>query len=801
MTVELNEQRRKVFLDRYAKKDENGESTEKTVEEAWDRVACAISTSKVENDEFRKLLDDFKFVPGGRIMAGAGAGTEQTLYNCYVIPVEPHESTRQAKPDVGNDSREAIFDTIGRMVDIMSRGGGVGINWSVLRPSGAYLSRVSGTSSGPVGWMDVASKAVGEVEQGGSRRGAAMFMIDDWHPDVLNFIEAKRDNTKINNANVSVAVSEGFMEAVESDSEWDFVFPDTSDPKYNLEWDGDISKWRESGHRIIRYDTVRARDVWESIVSSAHASGEPGLVFLERYNDASTGRHAERIISVNPCGEQGLGAYSVCNLGSLNLVKYIRVDADHPAVVTDFDFSALAYDARTATRFLDNVIDKSFYWDHRSEDAQKKLRRIGLGVLGLADALIYLGIRYGSPEAVEFTEKVFRVMKDSAIEESMILASEKGTAGAYTDEVWDRPYLKEYVDRKYHGVRPESGLRNLFFLTQAPTGTTSILAGANSGIEPYFAEKYIRKDRTGTHEVWAAPWQQYSLAHLDRVGGPRDSFPDYFVTTKDITVEEHIAMQAAVQKYVDSSVSKTINAPKDQTVEEVDKAYRLAYDSGLKGVTYYRDGSRDVQVLYNENTETEDLRPQLEEALARVAELEAEVFSGPMATDYRRPGKVSGSTLRLNTSMGTMYLTINHDEAGNPVEVFVNVGKAGSDVMAMGEAVGRLVSLGLQKGISLDAISKQLVGVGGTSSFNPGLVHAIGKALDSYEAPKPLGTFSATGPDGVEVEGIVTSYKADPLEQSASPAFSGSVCPDCLELTLIREEGCLKCHSCGYSAC
>jgi ribonucleoside-diphosphate reductase alpha chain len=764
MAVALNSQRTIAFEDRYALRNGENKLVEHTPEEMWDRVAYSIGDTKEEREQYRKLLDNFKFVPGGRIMAGAGAATEQTFYNCYVIPVE-------TKTDKGNDSREAIFETIATMVDIMSRGGGVGINWSTLRPSGSYLSRVSGTSSGPVGWMGVASSAVGEVEQGGSRRGAAMFMLDDWHPDLLKFIEAKRDYTKITNANVSVAISDEFMAAVKDGRDWTLRFPETTDADYNADWDGDIGKWDAGGHRTNDYGTYPARELWRAIVESAHASGEPGIVFLGRYNALSTGRHSERIISVNPCGEQGLGAYSVCNLGSMNIDAYVSDDGF-------FDRQSFAMDAAWAFRFLDAVIDKSFYWDERTREQQKKLRRVGLGTMGLADALLKMKMRYGSDEAVKFTEDVFRVLKDTAIEESMTLAEEKGPAGAYTGDVWSRPYLSEYSERNETGDIP---LRNLFFLTQAPTGTTSTLAGVSSGIEPHFAWEYTRNDRTGIHQIKVPAYEKWVASY-----GP--NLPDYFVTSNEVSVEDHIRMQAAAQKYIDSSVSKTINGPNSHTVEDVDKAYMLAYDSGLKGLAYFRNGSGRKQVLTVDEEPDTMILDWLKEKDARIAQLEEELLVGPRASGWRRPANLTGVTSRLNTSMGTLYLTINKDERGNPVEIFVNVGKAGSDVMAMGEAVGRLVSLSIQRGIPLRDIANQLVGVGGTSRFNPGLVHAIGRALADESAQTQ-----------------VADYQADPKPSEPAkvliPSSGGELCPECGQFSFVREEGCQKCYNCDFSAC
>lgn len=781
MAIELNGQREIAFLDRYAQKDENGDNKEKSVEELWERVARAISDTESEEMSFFEILKDFRFVPGGRILAGAGAGTEQTFYNCYVIPVEPKPSTAAfATKPIGNDSREAIFDTVATMVDIMSRGGGVGINWSTLRPSGSYLSRVSGTSSGPVGWMDVASKAVGEVEQGGSRRGAAMFMLDDWHPDLMRFVEAKKDFTKITNANVSVAVSDSFMEAVKNDESWTLYFPDTTHPDYNTVWNGNLAEWKAGGRGVRSYGTVRARHLWDAIVGAAWASGEPGVVFLERYNKLSTASGIETIISVNPCGEQGLGPYSVCNLGSLNLTTFVNADRDGEG---GFDWVVFRESARTATRFLDNVIDKSYYWDERSREQQKKLRRIGLGVMGLADTLLMLGIRYGSPEAVEFTEKVFQTLKDAAIEESVAIASEKGPAEAYHEGLWNRPYLMEYgLRQKSNSLTWLKPLRNLFFLTQAPTGTTSILAGVSSGIEPNFAWTYTRKDRTGVHEIVHPMARKYEGMRIE-------DLPHFMVTANDVSVEEHIAMQAAVQKYVDSSVSKTINGPNSHTVEDVDKAYMLAYDSGLKGLAYFRDGSGRDQVLSTKpKVDESSLATQLAAAYAQIKELEDEIIMKE-GRQWKRPAVMTGETSRLNTSMGTLYLTINRDESGKPVEIFVNVGKAGSDVMAMGEAVGRLVSLSLQRDIPLVDIANQLVGVGGTSQFNPGLVHAIGRKLADESALSRS-----------------EDYQADPNPVEAVPVpvattRIGDICPECQEFSFIREDGCQKCYNCGFSAC
>lgn len=789
-----NEQRATVFLDRYSKKTSEGLPSELTPDQMWVRVANAIGDNDDERSEFFGILDQFKFVPGGRILAGAGIDAEVTYYNCYVIPLETkvRRQSRMAVNEIGRaliasqgdpgaDSRESIFDTTGLMVDIMSRGGGVGINWSTLRPKGAYLKRVNGTTSGPVDWMDVASRAVGVVEQGGSRRGAAMFMLDDWHPDVLGFIEAKRDLGKITNANVSVCVSDAFMSAVENDGDWTFMFPDTTDPEYNTKWDGDLGKWINNGHKTNEYATIKARDMWRKMAEAAWASGEPGVVFLDRYNQLSTGKGIERIISVNPCGEQGLGPYSVCNLGAMNLSEYAKVEA----VGGSFDFGRFATDVQTATRFLDRVVDKNYYFIPENEDIQKRLRRIGLGVMGLADALIKLGLRYGSPEAVEFTEKVFWTMRVNALTQSVKLAEEFGPAPAWDREI---PYRAPYIQGMYGegdeageglwGDIDHFGLRNLFLLTQAPTGTTSILAGVNSGIEPYFAFEYTRVDRTGTHKVFA-PIFSGDVAYAEDA--------PFLVTSNDVTVEEHIAMQAAAQKHIDSSVSKTINGPNSHTVEDVERAYTLAYKSGCKGVAYFRDGSGRDQVLYKDKPASDgpvaDTLESVIEQNVALMESMAELF--PHVIETKRPPVLEGKTIKVKTTAGTAYITVNYND-GRPIEVFINVGKAGSDITELGEAMGRLISLALRKGATLGGVANQLEGIGGNGKFRKPLAHALGEVLTNLNRSEPTPEI---------VDSVVVA------EEPTQTTSLGQMCPDCNNFTVVNEENCSKCYNCGWSAC
>jgi ribonucleoside-diphosphate reductase alpha chain len=735
--TDWTEQRERVYLDRYSLKNADGEPTE-TIDQTWDRVANGIGRNDEEKKAFRSLLEDFKFVPGGRILAGAGTDTEVTFYNCYVIGLKNITS-----PHDGRDSREAIFDTISRMVNIMSRGGGVGINWSVLRPNGSYLKRINGTTTGPIEWMDVASKAVGAVMQGGSRRGAAMFMLDDWHPDVLAFINAKRDLKKITNANISVAVSDAFMKAVKDDEDWTLRFPDTTHHLYNELWDGDIHKWEDAGLPTNIFLMTKARNIWRALAEGAWDNGEPGVIFLDRYNDLSTAKGVEKIVSVNPCGEQGLGEDSVCNLGAMNLAAYIKDGS--------FDWESFGWDVRDAVMFLDNVIDKNYYGDFReTHTSQMKLRRIGLSIMGLADALIYQKIRYGSADSVDFVERVYRTMKEQAIASSIEIAKRRGPAGSWVPDMAERPYLADYHDKE---ALLEHGLRNLFLLTQAPTGTTSILAGVNSGIEPYFAFSYQRKDRTGTWDVEAQIVMEY------RRGTSEYDLPPYFVSANDLSVEDHIRVQAAAQKYIDSSVSKTINAPNEHTIEEVEKAYTLAYDSGLKSVAYFRDGCGRDQVLE---------RPTEKATVTKLN-----------GYDFKRPYALTGQTSKIQTDVGPAFITVNRSEEGEPIEVFVNVGKAGTDLQALSEAIGRVVSIGLQEGITVGKMRDQLLGVGGYGKLIKSLPSAIAWAMAEAEPER----------ETLEV-------------QLAAPAkMSGEACPECQALSLNHTEGCLTCMNCGYSRC
>ncbi|WP_445321760.1 adenosylcobalamin-dependent ribonucleoside-diphosphate reductase [Paenibacillus sp. FSL H3-0310] len=793
---------------------------EKTPEEMWDRLSTAMAsvekTSELQAEwagKFRSILDDWKLVPGGRIAAGAGASEELTLFNCYVIPSP-------------KDSRGGIMQTLSEMTEIMARGGGVGINLSSLRPRRAIVRGVNGSSSGSVSWGGLFSYTTGLIEQGGSRRGALMLMINDWHPDVEDFITVKQTMGQVTNANLSVCVSNGFMKAVKEDLDWDLVFPDTTDPEYNEMWDGDLDKWKAAGKNVIHYRTVKARDVWRTIIESAWKSAEPGVVFMEYYNQMSNSWYFNPIICTNPCGEQGLPGWGVCNLSAVNLSKFYD-EKNH-----DVDWEDLATTTRYSVRFLDNVIDKTPYHFPENEANQKKERRVGLGTMGLAELMIKLNIRYGSPESLEFLDKLYGFMAREAYLASAEIAGEKGSFLAFDTEKYLMSGFMKNIVEAYPEVGEairEHGMRNVTVITQAPTGSTGTMVGTSTGIEPYFAFKYFRQSRLGYDEQFVPIAQEWLEAH------PGEELPDYFVTSMDLSAKDHIRAQAAIQRWVDSSISKTANCPSDFTVEETAELYEMAFDLGCKGVTIYRDGSRDVQVL--ETTKKEDKKEAAtvaaEEATTTVEASTNVVAASPAPQvttkeadkQYKkRPQVLRGATYKINTPFGMAYITIN-DLDGIPAEIFLNVGKAGSDVFAMAEALGRVCSLFLRygdHGEKVELLIKHLKGIGGSGAIGFGanrvesIADAVAKALESHvlnnahddHVPAPI---AAT----LELEDFNEALNAE-LKSSVPSATedghgghhghnhataSRDLCPSCGSASLINIEGCKTCGNCGYSRC
>lgn len=757
--------------------------------EMMDRVSAGIAAVErnkrlrtLWSKNFRWLLEDWKFVPGGRILAGAGTDQDLTFYNCYALPSP-------------QDSREGIISRLGEMTEIMSRGGGVGLNLSSLRPRHAYVKGVNGRSSGAVSWGALYSFVTGLIEQGGSRRGALMLILNDWHPDIFDFINSKRQAGYITNANISVGISDKFMEAVQADGDWELLFPDTSDPAYNAVWDGDLDSWMAAGRKTTHYKTIKARELWDAIIESAWASAEPGVWFRERSNKMSNSWYLYPLVTTNPCAEQPLPGYAVCNLGAINLAQFYDAQAH------DIAWDALGQTVRYAVRFLDNVIDITPYYFEENKRMQSGERRIGLGTMGVAELMIHMQVRYGSDESVVFIDKLYEFIASQAYQASIELAAEKGAFPRFDAERFlQGGFMQTMPESVREGVRTH-GIRNITLLTQAPTGTTGTMVNTSTGIEPFFSWMYYRKSRLGLHQEQSAVVQQWRDTHPDEA-----DLPDYFVTAMELTPEEHIRVQGAFQRWIDSSISKTCNVPNDYTVEQTRELYEYMYALGCKGGTIYRDGSRDEQVLMREGDERAESELANQPSRRKIGQV-----STPHHV-YPRPAKLQGVTVSCATPFGRAYVTINSDEQGYPFEVFITApGKAGSDLQADAEGLGRLISLALRstdphnRQEMLKLIIDQLRGIGGSRSVGFGqsrvtsLPDSVALALEDHYFPKekaqqlglPIGNGARSNP-----------ASASAPNGSAGGGITGAdMCPSCATISLIRIEGCRKCLVCGYSEC
>ncbi len=810
-------------------------------------IASVEKTPEAQNEweeNFRGLMDDWKYVPAGRIFTGAGTGQNLTFYNCYVVPSP-------------KDSRGGIFETLSQMAEIMSRGGGVGINVSTLRPRYSYVKGVNGRSSGAVSWASLYSFVTGLIEQGGSRRGALMLILNVWHPDVVDFINAKKEAGKITNANISVGITDDFMQAVKEDKSWDLVFPDTSDPMYSKHWDGDLNKWKQLGGKVNKYKTVRAQEIWENIISSAWTSAEPGVYFIDRANYLSNSWYFAQLPCTNPCGEQPLPAWGVCNLGHVNLSKHVDYEKH------DVDWNKLKTTVQYAVRFQDNVIDATPYFFDENFKQQMSERRVGMGTIGLAEMLIHLGLRYGAPEAVKFIDKLYQFIAITAYETSVDLAREKGSFSHFDSQKFlESGFMKNMPEYIRHLVG-KYGMRNVTVMTQAPTGTIGTMVGTSTGIEPFFSWTYFRKSRLGVHQEHIKLAKDWMDRH------PDEKLPDHYVTAMELTPEEHVRVQAAVQRWTDSAISKTVNAPEYYTVEQTKKLYEMMYDLGCKGGTIYRDGSRDEQILATDKKKlgkevaAEMEREEAAEAKVQAAaavkaqtapadpetpvpapqppapqpqpttvpgqpvspQMLAQTLKAAKVSPRRRPDVMHGSTYKIHTAYGNLYVTINEDEFG-PFEVFSQLGKAGGFFGAQTEAICRMISLSLRSGIGISDVIDQLKGIRGPDPvFHNGerilsLPDAIANVLENHlkrgQTELQLDFTKVVEPkvkrEEVPVfEAVTKDLKIGGAENVRTSEFSAQrtsiadmghapACPDCSSMMLMAE-GCMKCESCGYSKC
>ena len=726
-----DELRARVFYEKYALRDISGKQVEKTPDKMWLRVAKELAsvevTSKKEEwtDKFYWLLEDFKFVPGGRILFGAGQPRRSTLLNCYFFKIK-------------EDSIEAIFDWCKEAARTYSFGGGVGTDISVLRPRGTPVNNAAIYSTGSVSFMELLSTTTGTIGQAG-RRGALMITIRVDHPDVLDFISVKKDLKKVNYANISIKITDEFMRAVEDDTNFELSF---------------------KNERIDYRKTVKARDVWKQLVKAAWQSDEPGLLFWDTIKrDSTTEYNNMEVQGVNPCSEQTLENYGCCCLGSVNLSYFVKEPFTERASI---DWDGLVKASHYATRFLDNVLDYNADRHPLPQQRQASLwsRRIGVGITGLGDMLIKLGLKYDEEATVEFVDNLFERITNAIYEYSTELAVEKGSAPAFQTE---KHLLQPFIQRLDTSVKEKilvRGIRNCALTTVPPVGSGSILAACSSGVEPVFALSYTRRSKSlseGEFKVFHPLVKDYMQVHKIT---DEKQLPSYFVTSHQIKPEMRVRMQAAIQKHIDTAISSTVNLPQGISTEDVEKIYALAWKLGCKGITIYREGSREGIL---ETTQVD--RKKVEQS-----------------TEFERPKVLTGRTLKLKLPQGGLYVTANSDETGKMKEVFVTLGKLGGDEKADAEAIGRLISLYLQHGGDVQNIVKMLKGIRGKYvSWDEGvqllsIPDAVAKALE------------------VLVAGRVTKEAATPLVQ-------GGTCPDCGENAIIFEAGCYKCTNCGYSKC
>jgi len=822
----LSQNARTVLAKRYLIKNEKGASVEQPEDLFW-RVATVVAEAdrrygatdeQVEQQarEFYALMTQRRFEPNSPTLMNAGRPLGQ-LSACFVLPVA----------DALSNHKDGIYDTLASMALIHQSGGGTGFSFSRLRAKGSMVRSTTGVASGPISFMKLYDASTDAVKQGGTRRGANMGILRVDHPDILEFISCKEDLTQVTNFNISVAVTSKFMEAVEHKTSYDLVDP-------------------ANGKVVGQLD---ANMVWDKMILGAWRTGEPGCFFIDEANKYNPVPHLGAYEATNPCGEQPLLAYDVCNLGSINVGYYVQDGV--------MDWDALRRDVHLSTHFLDNIIDVNKYPLPEIDALSKRIRRIGLGLMGFADMLVRLGIAYDTPEGVEMGRKVMEFLDVEGKRESQRLAEERGPFAEWARSIWgpDETCARDAEGKR---IRPMQMLRNCNVTTVAPTGTISIIAGCSSGLEPLFAVAFMRNQagvmmpdvnedfvRIARAEGWYSEELMARIAKEGTIAMPEvpERWQRVFVTANQILPEWHIQMQAAFQLHCDSAISKTTNFAHTATVDDVRKIYERAYALNCKGVTVYRDGSRDNQVLSTGATqkaaaerdgsakasreEMGDLRGTIAEQDAEIERLKKKVYDVEAENLQRRakrsrPEKLRGTTIRKETPLGTMFVSINEDDRGQPFEVFITLGKAGGSAMADAEAMGRLISLALRSGIPLPEVHRQLRGISSDRVVGLGpnkvmsVPDAIGLALEEWMRDKQgvqqelIADRSAPG-DATDPVVVRQVGKATPAAGGAGQAqfeleaFDGGqafmgTCPDCGS-QLEYAEGCVKCHVCGFSEC
>ena len=718
--------------------------------EMWKRQSIALAsvekTKSLRNKwerKFYSILEDYKFVPGGRIMHGAGReDITTTLNNCYVVAVR-------------DDSIKSIYDTIINEALTYKYGGGCGHDLSVLRPSGEAINGTGGESCGPTGFMNLFSENTNTIAQHG-RRGANMQTLRIDHPDIEKFIGIKTgDIDMVKYSNISVLLTHDFMQAVKDNKD------------FELTYDKEV------------YKTVKARDLWDEIINHAHASAEPGLLFWDTMKDYHNAEYCSPLVSTNPCAEQPLPDGGCCNLGAVNLERF--VDDNNNFMINEFKNTV-----EIGTRFLDNVVDYNLD-RHALEDQKnnaKNDRRVGLGILGLGDMLVRLGIKYDSEDALQTVDQIMQIFRDTAYETSVNLAIEKGQFPNFDWSGYSRSNFIKNLPKTIQTKIKEHGIRNSTLTTVAPTGSGAIVARVTSGVEPIFATSYKR--RVKENDGYGKSFKEYTVYHpvIEKLFGGDQDLPNHVVTAHNIDPYFRVKMQGTIQKYIDSSISSTVNLANNITVDTIADIYMTAYEAGLKGITVYREGSREG-ILVTEDNEVED--SNLDDA----KQLEM--------TPRSRPTQTVGVTRRIRTGEGTLYITINEDENGL-CEVFTTIGKAGGNAAAQSEAISRLISLSLRSGLDPHAIVRQLKGISGPNpTWEDGRLilstpDAIGKALDDYlkKRDKMLPTDS--------IENLHEKPRITMAQDNE--AHNGlMICTECHNHSVRNEGGCLTCAECGWSKC
>ena len=740
---------------KYRLKEADGTVIDRSVEDTWRRIAKALAAVESDPDhwerKFYSALEDFKYLPAGRITAGAGTGRKVTLFNCFVMGTIP-------------DEMGGIFDMLKEAALTMQQGGGIGYDFSTIRPKGADVKGVAADASGPLSFMDVWDAMCRTIMSAGSRRGAMMATMRCDHPDIEDFIGAKSDPARLRMFNMSVLVTDAFMEAVKADGPWELVF------------DGKV------------YHTLQARDLWNRIMQATYDYAEPGVIFIDRINAANNLAYCETIAATNPCGEQPLPPYGACLLGSVNLARLVKDPFTEKAAL---DPAALDELVALAVRMMDNTVDASkFPLEAQAREAEAK-RRIGLGVTGLADALLMLGLRYGSDEAAEQTEQWMRQIARASYLASVELAKEKGAFPLFDSDAYLASGTMQAMDEDVRVAVAEHGIRNALLTSIAPTGTISLYAGnVSSGIEPVFAYEYTRKvlqkDGSRTEEKVV----DYAVQMWKEIKGDAP-LPDHFVNAQTLAPLEHVKMQAAAQKWIDSSISKTINCPEDISFDAFKDVYMQAWDSGCKGCTTYRPNDVTGSVLSVSEEKTEETVAMPDEG--------GEVVY--MAEPLDRPTTLEGNTYKLKwpDSEHAIYLTINDLIVGGrrrPFEVFIN--SKNMEHFAWTVALTRMISAVFRRGGDVSFVVEELKAVfdprGGAwikGKYIPSILAAIGGVIETHLISIGF------------IEGEGTGLKTDPTAKvvGLEGAGRGKACPSCGQYTMQMIEGCMTCSSCGHSKC